>query len=86
MDIPVESTKYVDGQSMTAKPGRKWAIGSLVCAALALAFAPVALGPLGIVAGTVAVSKGVSRWGTVGVTASAVAGVVGFNVAAGPIA
>ena len=81
MDIPVENTKYVDRQSMTANPGRRWAIGSLVCAALALAFAPVVFGPLGVMAGTVAVRKGAKWRGTAGVSASFVAAVVGFYLA-----
>lgn len=53
MNIAAENTRYIDRQTMPAKLGR-----SLAWAALSLAFAPVALGPLGIVAGTVAVWKG----------------------------
>ena len=57
--------------------GRKWVLASLVCAALSLAVAPVVFGPLGVVAGSVAVSKG-ARWlGAAGVSGSAVAAVVG---------
>lgn len=63
-------------------PGRRWVVGSLVCAFLALGVAPVVSGPLGIMAGTVAVAKGARWWGrTAGVTASAVAGVVGYYLA-----
>lgn len=62
-------------------PGRRWVITSLVCAAVALAFAPVVFGPLGVVAGTVAVWKGARWWGTAGVSASFVAAVTGFYLA-----
>ena len=68
MNIAAENTRYIDRQTMPAKLGR-----SLAWAALSLAFAPVALGPLGIVAGAVAVWKGAPCGGTVGLTASAVA-------------
>ena len=83
MNVPTETTEEIDHQSMTALLGRRWVIGSLVCATLALAVAPVVFGTLGVIAGTVAVAKG-ARWrGTVGVSASAVAAVIGFYLAAG---
>jgi len=37
---------------------RRWAFGSLYCAALALAIAPVVFGTLGVITGTVAESRG----------------------------
>ena len=62
-------------------PDRRWAIASLICAVLALAFAPVVFGPLGVLTGGVAVWKGARWWGTAGVSASFVAAVVGFYLA-----
>ena len=58
--------------------GRRPAIASLVCAALALAVAPAMFGPLGVIAGMVAVWKGDVWWGAAGVSGSAVAAVVGY--------
>ena len=63
-------------------PGRRWVISSLVCAGLALAVAPVVLGPLGVIAGAVAAWKGARWWATAGVTASLVAAVVSAYMAA----
>jgi len=55
----------------------------VACAALSLFLDPLVLGLLGVVAGTVAVWKG-ARWrGTLGVSGSAVAGIVGYYLAAG---
>lgn len=83
MNDPAETTKCIDRQGMTADPGGRWAIGSLMCAALTLAVAPIVLGPLGVVAGALAVWKG-ARWrGTVGLSASAVAAVIGYYLAVG---
>ena len=64
--VPVETAEEIIHQSMTAGRGRRWVIGSLVCAALSLAFAPGVFGPLGVVAGAVAVWKGARWWGTAG--------------------
>ena len=83
MNVPLETTDEVDHQSMTAIPCRRWVIGSLACAGLSLAFAPVVFGPLGVAAGAVAAWKGARWWGTAGVSSSAVAGVVGYYLAAG---
>ena len=58
--------------------GRKWAIVSLVCAGLDVFVAPVVFGPLGIIAGSVAVWKGERWWWMLGVSGSAVAAVVGY--------
>ena len=55
---------------MPSYPGRRWVIGSLVCAGLALAVTPVVFGPLGVVAGFVAAWKGAKWWATVAVSAS----------------
>ena len=55
----------------------------MVCAALALTVAPVVFCPLGVVAGTVSVWKGARWWGTAGVTGGALAGVLGYYLAAG---
>lgn len=63
----------------------RWAFSSLVCAALALVITPVVFGPLGVVAGAVAVWKGGRWWGAAGVCASAVVGVAGFYLAVGLI-
>lgn len=56
---------------------------SLMCAALALFIAPVVFGPLGVLAGMVAVWKGASWWGGAGVSGSAVASMVGYHWALG---
>ena len=53
----------------------------MVCAGLSLAFAPVVFGPLGVVAGIVAVWKGAKWWGTAGVSASFVSAVVAYYLA-----
>ena len=58
--------------------GRRPAITSLVCAALALAVAPAAFGPLDVIAGMVAVWKGDVWSGAAGVSRSAVSAVVGY--------
>ena len=63
-------------------PGKRWVITSMVCAALALAVAPVVFGPVGVMAGTVADWKGGRWWGTVGVSGSAAAAVVSAYLAA----
>ncbi len=76
MNVPLETTDEVDHQSMTAMPGRRWVIGSLVCAGLALAVTPVAFGPLGVLAGCVAAWKGARWWVSAAVSASSVAAVV----------
>ena len=70
---------------MTGKLGRRWAIVSLVCTAISLAVAPVVFGPLGVVAGMVAVWKGDHWWGAAGVSGSAVAAVTGYLWASGQI-
>lgn len=66
---------------MTATPGRKWAIASLVCALLALAVAPLVLGLVGVAVGTVAVGEGDKWWGAAGILASAGALVISFYLA-----
>ncbi|PKB71088.1 MAG: hypothetical protein BZY87_07505 [SAR202 cluster bacterium Io17-Chloro-G6] len=70
-------------ESVGSQTGRRWVIASLVCAAVALGFAPVVIGTLGVVAGGVGVLKGARWWGTAGVSASFVGGVVGYSLAAG---
>ncbi|MCH8898473.1 MAG: hypothetical protein IIC33_09315 [Chloroflexi bacterium] len=79
--VSVETAEEIDRQSTTAMAGRRWVIGSLVCATLALGFAPVVFGPLGVMAGTVAVRRGAKWRGTAGVSASFMAAVVGFYLA-----
>ena len=59
--------------TMTDKPGGRWVIGSLACAALSLGVAPVVFGPLGVVAGCVAAWKGAKWWASAAVSASFVA-------------
>ena len=55
---------------------RRWSIDSLLCATRSLVGAPVVIGPLEILAGSVAVWKGNRWWGMVGgVSGSAVAAV-----------
>lgn len=66
--------------------GRKWAIASLVCAALSLAVAPLVFGLVGVAAGTVAVADGERWWRVAGVTASGGALIVSFYLAAGLVA
>ena len=53
----------------------------MICAAFALAVAPVVFGPLGVVVGAVAVWKGARWWEAAGVSASFVAAVAGFYLA-----
>ena len=64
------SGRNEDRRLMPTYPGRRWVIASLVSAALSLAVTPVVCGPLGVVAGAVAVWKGAKWWGTAGVSAS----------------
>ena len=66
------------------KSGRRFAVASMVLALVALAVAPVVFGPLGILMGMVAVSKGERYLGMLGLTASAVLAVTGYYVA-GPL-
>ena len=63
------------------KSGRRFAVASMVLALVALAVAPVVFGPLGILMGMVAVSKGERYLGMLGLTASAVLAVTGYYVA-----
>ncbi len=63
------------------KPGRRFSIVSLGLALASLAVAPVILGPLGILMGTIAVAKDDRLLGMLGLTASAVLGVTGFYLA-----
>jgi len=41
--------------------GRKWAVTCLLLAAVSLVIVPVVFGPLGVLAGMVAVAKGMCR-------------------------
>jgi len=60
----------------------RWFGGISIALALAsLAVAPVVLGPLGILMGTIAVGKGDRYLGMLGVTASATLGVTGYYLA-----
>ena len=68
---------------LTRKPGRMWARASLMCGAWSLFIAPAILGPLGVVAGMVAIAKGDKWWGGLGVSGSAVASVTGYLWASG---
>ncbi len=68
--------------TVTNEDAYRWALGSLLCAALALVIVPGVFAPLGVAAGTLAVWKGGRRWGAVGVCASVVAGVAGLYLAA----
>jgi len=61
--------------------GRRFSVISLVLALASLAVAPVILGPLGILMGTIAVAKDDRLLGTLGLTASAVLGVTGYYLA-----
>ena len=63
------------------KPGRRFSIVSWGLALASLAVAPVILGPLGILMGTIAVAKGDRFLGMLGLTASAVLGVTGYYLA-----
>ena len=77
----METTEEIGHQTKTPLPGRRWVIGSLPCAAVSLAIAPVVFGPLGVVTGAAAVWKGARRWGTAGVPASFVAAMISFYMA-----
>jgi len=63
------------------KSGRRFAAASMVLALVALAVAPVVFGPLGILMGMVAVSKGERYLGMLGLTASTVLAVTGYYIA-----
>ena len=77
---PLAGTVCGSGMKSKTVIGRRPAIASFVCAALAVA--PVVFGPLGVIAGMVAVWKGDVWWGAAGVSGSAVAAVVGYYWAA----
>lgn len=62
----------------TAMPYRRWIFFSLVCAAVSLSIAPLVFGPLGVIAGIVAVWKGAKWRGTVGISASVLAAGIGL--------
>ena len=61
--------------------GRRFSIIGLLLALASLAVAPVILGPLGILMGTIAVAKGDRYLGMLGLTASAVLGITGYYLA-----
>ena len=63
------------------KTGRRFSVISLGLALASLAVAPVVLGPLGILMGTIAVGKGDRYLGMLGLTASATLGVTGYYLA-----
>ena len=63
------------------KSGRRFAAASMVLALVALAVAPVVFGPLGILMGMVAVSKGERYLGMSGLAASTVLTVIGYYIA-----
>ena len=63
------------------KSGRHFAVASMVLVLAALAVAPVVFGPLGILMGMVAVSKGERYLGMLGPSASAVPAVTGYYIA-----
>jgi len=63
------------------KSGHRFGAASMVLALVALAVAPVVFGPLGILMGMVAVSKGERYLGMLGLTASAVLAVTGYYIA-----
>lgn len=77
----LEPTEELDHKKMTASPGRRWAVASPVCAALARAVAPFLFGLLGVAAGMVAVAEGARWWGTAGVSATTGALVISLYVA-----
>ena len=70
---------------LTRKAGRLWARASLICAVWSLFIAPAVLGPIGVVAGMVAVAKGDKWWGGLGVSGNAAASVTGYLWAGGLI-
>ena len=76
-----EPTEELDHKKMTASRGRRWAVASLVCAALARAVAPFLFGLLGVAAGTVLVAEGARWWGAAGVSTSTGALVISLYVA-----
>ena len=61
--------------------GRRFSTISMALALASLAVAPVVLGPLGILMGTIAVGKGDRFLGMLGLTTSAVLGVTGYYIA-----
>ena len=64
-----------------SKPSRWFSAISIVMALASLAVAPIVLGPLGIVMGTITVGRGDRYLGMMGLTASAVLGVTGYYLA-----
>ncbi len=64
-----------------SETGRRFSLISLALALASVALAPVVLGPLGILTGTVAVGKGDRYLGMLGLTASAVLSVTGYYLA-----
>jgi len=61
--------------------GRRFSTISLGLALASLAVAPVVLGSMGILMGTIAVGKGDRYLGMLGLTASATLGVAGYYLA-----
>lgn len=55
-----------------------WSRVSLICAIWSLFIVPAVLGPLGVAAGCVAITKGEKWWGIAGAVGSAVAAAVGY--------
>ena len=60
-----------------AAPGIGLSVGGIICGALAFLFLPIILGPIGIVLGAIAKSKG-QRYATLAVVLSIVGMVVGM--------
>ncbi|MDA0263960.1 MAG: hypothetical protein O2803_07360 [Chloroflexi bacterium] len=60
------------------RSGRWFSRISIALALASMAFAPVVFGPLGVLAGMVAVAKGDRYLGMLGVTTSAVLSVTGY--------
>ena len=65
-----------------SKPGRRFAVGSIVLAVLSMIVAPGICAMLGILLGVVAIAKGDRYLGMLGVVTSAVLGFTGYYIAA----
>lgn len=69
-------------QSTSDKAGRGWAIVGILCGILAFGFAPVILGPVGIILGIIGRRKGDNALGLSAIIISAVGLAVGLVIGA----
>jgi hypothetical protein len=66
----------------TSDAGRGWTVGAFVCAAIAVVFVPIVIGPIGVGLGYMGQRRGdpVGKWAMVAAVAGAIIGIL-LNIA-----